>query len=446
MNRRKIISVTPVNDYATIHPALDFFNGKAIVSVGGKWQLDYEDGGVEFENRPFCIVSDGDKFGYSKKELATRQLFHSGYLDIPFARWDFADIKDFAEEPSSLTFPQVYEQVKELFSHYIDFTDERLYSLFSCFIIYTYFYPLFNTAPILQLWGEFKTGKTKICSLLEAMAFNPINSANISSASVFRLIESRRSTILLDESEDLVTAERARDIRNMLLAGTGKSGETFRQEKDLHESFHTQSYKVFSPKLIANIAGIEIPAMQSRVIRITTLGTADKVKMNREVEQEDKRWQRARNNLYRLCLLRFNEVINRRQTLPQHQLKGRTFGIWQGILTIASLVGQEVWDSMTAYAMEDKERIDAGIEEISEEPTMMLRKLLEATKHEDTVRFTPDQLLEYLSGFDFTSKRDLGLKLGRFGLHSRVLSLNGHYGRYYTLNRKKLEMLQEQRV
>ena len=101
----------------------------------------------------------------------------------------------------------------------IDYIDERFYDLLSCFIVYTYFYPLFYNAPVLQFWGEMRTGKTKNLMLLEAMTFNPVNSANISSSSVFRLIESRRATILFDESEDLMTSERAREIRNMLLAG-----------------------------------------------------------------------------------------------------------------------------------------------------------------------------------------------------------------------------------
>ena len=277
------------------------------------------------------------------------------------------------------------------------------------------------------------------------MIFNPINSANISSASVFRLIESRRSIILLDESEDLISTERTKDIRNMLLAGTGKSGETFRQEKSANESFRTQSYKVFSPKVIANIAGIEIPALQSRVIRVTTLGTKNKAKQNREVSQEDKKWERVRNILYYLCLSRFEEVITMRESLPPHEFSGRTLGIWSGIFTIASLVGTEVWEEMKSYASEDKDRIDTGIEEVSEEPTLILSRLAEMVEEESPLRISPEQLLYELREFDVSSKRDLALKLGRFGLHTRVLSIDGHGARYYVLVKHEIAQVQEQR-
>ncbi len=441
-NKNQPIRITPVNDYITVQPALDFFDRKSIVSVGAKWLYEYENGDVNFETRPYCIISGGDKFGYSKKELAKRSLFHTGQLDIPEARWAFEDIEAFSQEPTSLTFSEIYEQVRNKLEQYMDFEDERLYSLFSCFIIYSYFYPLFNYAPIIQLWGEFKTGKTKVCSLIEAMVFNPINSANISSASVFRLIESRRAIILLDESEDLLTSERARDIRNMLLAGTGKSGETFRQERGAFESFRTQSYKVFSPKVIANIAGIDLPALQSRTIRVAMTGTQDKKKANLVVTQEDKEWQDLRGQLYRLCVTRHREVIDSRDNLPRHNLNGRTLGIWLGIITIANLVEKDVFQELLTYARDNKYEIDGDIEEFADEPRKLLDKLLALTPDSQVVYKTPDDLLVHLGlEFRLTSKRDLALRLGRLGYRTRILSLNGSYCRYYILSRYKTEEL-----
>ena len=443
----KVVSITPVNDYITIQPALDFWGTTAILSVGSKWLYVYENDDVKFETKPYCILSNGDKFGYEKKELANRSLFHVGHLDIPDARWTFDDIDLFSQEPSSLSFVEVYEKIRETFEEYMDFEDERLYSLFSCFIIYSYFYPLFNFAPVLQLWGEFKTGKTKVCSLIEAMVFNPINSANISSASVFRLIESRRAIILLDESEDLLTSDRARDIRNMLLAGTGKSGETYRQEKGSgdSDSFHTQSFKVFSPKLIANIAGIDLPALQSRTIRATMTGTSDKIKANLVVTQEDKKWQEVRNQLYRLCLTRHNDVINSRDNLPVHNLTGRTYGLWHGIMAIANLVDIEVFQELLTLARDNKNEIDSDIEEFNEEPRAMINKLLEFLPEDvDTVYKTPDELLTVLGiEFGMSSKRDMAIKLGRLGFRTRTVTINKKFGRYYIITRAHITSLQE---
>jgi len=445
--RRSLKNKIPVNDYMTIHPALDFWLGGAIVAVGAKWQATYTDGSVEFITKPLCILNDGERFEYSKKELANRRLYHTGYLDIPAARWSFDDIEKFGQKQSSPSILKVCEQIKESIHYYMDFMDERHFDLLACFIIYTYFYPLFNGAPILQFWGEFQTGKTKICSLLEAMCFNPINSANISSSSVFRLVESRRATVLLDESEDVSTSERTKEIRNMLLAGTGKSGETFRQEKMLDDSFQTRSFKVFSPKVIANITGIDIPALQSRIIRLVTTGTSNKEKRSREVEQEDERWQSIRNHLYRICLARSEQVLEARYHLPEHSLNGRTLLIWQGILSVASLCSVKIWQSIVSYADENKEYIDAEIEEDASRPKMLIKCLLELTNGNEEVNyFTPDEMLNYMKNrVEFSSKRDLGLMLGRLGLHNRILRRNNSEGRYYEISPARLKAIYESR-
>ena len=149
-NKRKPTKIIPVNDYVTVQPALDFFDGQAILSIGAKWLYEYEGGDVEFETRPYCVLSNGDKFGYSKRELAARRLFHSGKIDIPESRWAFEDIESFGNKPTSLSFPECYNLVRDQLEKYMDFEDERVYSLLSCFIIYTYFYPLFSHAPVIQ--------------------------------------------------------------------------------------------------------------------------------------------------------------------------------------------------------------------------------------------------------------------------------------------------------
>jgi hypothetical protein len=434
--RRTITNTVPVDNYITIHPALDFWLGHAIVSVGGKWLHEYDDNSVEFDNKPLCVLSGGEKFLYSKRELADRQLFHTGTLDIPLARWNYDDIEQFGQYPHSESFPAVFQMIQDHFSYYMDFWDKRLYSLFPCFILYTYFYPMFHGAPIIQLWGEFRTGKTKICSLIDALAFNPVNSANISSSSIFRLVESRRATVLLDESEDMSTSERMKDIRNMLLAGTGKSGQTYRQERMPDDSFQTRSFRVFSPKLIANITGLgDIPALQSRTIRVTTLGAADKIKENRAIDIEEDKWQDTRNHLYRLCLCRHEQVYEQLWHLEEHGLSGRSYSLWQGILTMARLIGDDVWADIVSYAQDNKEYLEAELEYEADKPLEVIRKLINMMNGSENVRYTIDQILNYLSpAIPLTSKREVGVTLGRLGFYSKA----SHGERYYVFNRQQL--------
>ncbi len=447
---KQLVSVQPVNDYTTVHPALDFWDSMAIVSVGCKWQENYnvldKQGNIKsteiaFTTNPYCIMSNGEKFRYTKQELANRSLFYSGKIELPEkSRWDYSDIDDYGKNEQSLTFPEIYNIVSKEFKYYVDYVDTRYYKLLACFTIYTYFYPLFFNAPILQFWGEMRTGKTKNLSLLEAMCFNPVNSANISSASVFRLTEARRATIMFDESEDLMTSDRSRDIRNMLLAGTGRSGETYRQEKGTDDSFKTMTFKVFSPKVIANIAGIDMPALLSRIIRISCIATKNRDKDNRCVELEDKKWQTIRNQLYRLLLTRFEEVSSIRDTITSNIISGRSLYIWQGILSVAKLADIEVYNDLITLATDNKEELEAEIEEYNNNPNELLQLLI--TLSSDNKKFySSDEILSLLIGTEISSARDLGIKMGRIGLKSRVIRGENGYKRYYTLIPEKLQKM-----
>jgi hypothetical protein len=275
--------------------------------------------------------------------------------------------------------------------------------------------------------------------LLEAMMFNPINSANISSASVFRLIESRRSVIILDESEDLLGSEKSRDLRNMLLAGTGKSGETFRQEKSDDETYSTRSYKVFSPKIIANIAGVDVAALQSRIIQINTVTSNNKEKLNRDVNLDKvEEWNPVRSELYRLSLIRGREVIEMKSKLSQHELTGRTFRIWEGLLTIASLVGFDTWEEMIMFAKNNKVSIENEMASQGNDPNELPNKLMSFCPDDKLYKITPVELLSRLSTYGITSPKDLSFKMGKFGLKSKLSRNGAKVERYYVLSKEKL--------
>jgi hypothetical protein len=234
----------------------------------------------------------------------------------------------------------------------------------------------------------------------------------------------------------------------MLLAGTGKSGEAFRQEKMPNERYKTQSFQVFSPKIIANIAGIQLASMQSRIIRITTLGTSNIEKANKNVDQEDDAWKQIRNHLYRICLMYGQKVIDARTSLPEHGLSGRSLFIWQGMLSIAHLCGEEVWNHMLEFAHENKENIDAETEEDIDKPKQIARCLIEFIDSDQLhdCHYSVEELMGYLNRqVTLNSKKELGLLLGRLGMHSRGLSKSGVFRRYYELQRDRLLAVIERR-
>lgn len=439
--KREVVAKKFVNNYTPVHPALDFWDNRAIVSVGHQLEITYNDGSIDFKDGELTVLNDGDWFMYSRKELADRKLYYSRSLDLPVARWEYLDAMEFCEGVKNGHKPvsrieDMFIIIRDIFDYYMDFEDQRLYDLLACFVIYTYFYPLFNAAPILQLWGEMKTGKSKIVGILALLCFNSVNSANISEASVFRLVEGRRATLLLDESEDLMHSERGKAISNLLLAGYSKGGETYRQEKVFAtDRYKTTSYNVFSPKVIANINGISLTPLRSRTIRIITSGAADKLKANRDINPTDKSFQSSRNKLFRMALLEFNRVIKAKDDLPSVGLSDRWFGIWQGILSIAHIINGKTWESLTSFALDNVAAMQLEIDRDSE-GVALLNRLFILTERDGDGDYPIDRLLALTMDDDylqFTSKRDLGLTMARLGFNSVPRKIDNRTHRVYQL-------------
>jgi hypothetical protein len=179
---------------------------------------------------------------------------------------------------------------------------------------------------------------------------------------------------------------------------------------------------------------------------VTMVGTNDKTKADRVVVQEDPTWKEIRNQLYRLCLVGFKDVIKIRENFPKVVLSGRSLGIWQGILTMAKLVDGETFQELLSYAKENKDNMEGDAEEFGDEPKKMLQMLLELCPDNKMVEKTPDELMEFFSTgfifqFNITSKRDLSTRLGRFGMHTTVIYWEGTHMRVYRLFKNRIEDL-----
>ncbi len=445
--KKEVVESKIVEDYTAVHPALDFLENMAVVSIGEQVQNTYDNGEIEFKDGEVTVLSTGENFLFSRSELAQRKLYYNRTLDLPLARWKYDDLTDFCNAMKNGNKPivnphDIYQRIYETIDYYVEFENPNVCHFLATFIIYTYFYPLFPNAPIVQLWGEMASGKTKVCSIISALAFNPVNSANISVASVFRLVEGRRATLILDESEDLMNSERGRDISNLLLAGYNKSGETYRQEKQPGtERYKTLSFKVFSPKIIANISGVSLDPLKSRIIRIIMTGCADKTKANREVNEEDKIFRNIRNMLYRMTLLQFPSMVKKRdEFIHVEHMSGRQFGIWQGILTVALWLDKKIYDSIYEFA---KANVKQLTDEIAQENpgNILLDKLLLLVEKKGEGEYHIDNLIPYMATDDdlgIWTKRKIALTLNRLGFAPTRKWHDGCVKRYYYLTSSSL--------
>jgi hypothetical protein len=234
---------------------------------------------------------------------------------------------------------KVYEMVKKAWKTYIEFSDEVIYDFLTLWTIGTYFFHLFNSYPYIYIGGLKQTGKTKVLTVASLMCFNAISSNNLSTPSIFRLIQSGRCTLLMDETEKLVNKERASELRNLLLSGYKKGMKVYRTEKTRGEKLVPEAFEVYSPKMIANIYGLE-DVLEDRCILIIMRRAKNAEIGNREPKADDQIWQDIRDCLYTFCLSywqKISECYERSEGSEptEYNISERDYELWKPILALA---------------------------------------------------------------------------------------------------------------
>jgi len=319
-----------------IHPAIDVVDGVAYVGVELPCYHIDDEGKRELHEHHFLIGSDKHKILCLKEALAKEnvKLRHS-VVRLP-NRWSLKSIEAWLNGEVWVDPREVYVAVKTAFETYIEFEDDRVYDFLTLWSIGTYFYHLFNSYPYLNIHGMKQTGKTKLDTLLSLICFNAVFSNNISTASAYRLVQSGRCTLIMDETEKLRNPERQIDFRNMLYAGYKKGAVVYRTHKD---TLKPEPFEVYSPKVVTNIRGIE-DVLEDRCITIIMKRGKNLEITNREIPMEAEVWQEIRDMLYVFYLSNFNEVseLTEQMNLLERvtsKLKQRELEIWKPILTLA---------------------------------------------------------------------------------------------------------------
>jgi len=340
--------------------------------------------------RFITITSNRDYFVATPENYEVRNLQMVGKVLVPSHRWSLNSIITFLDgKINSPSFSSVFTSIAEKYRYYLDFHDERMYDYFPLWVIGTYFFPLYCAYPYVYVGGEKATGKTKCLELTKHLAFNGITSGNISMASVFRMVQAGRCTLLIDETEFLAHKEKTQEIRSLLNAGYKPGNPVYRTEKTAKDEFVPTPFDAYSPKMLANINGLE-DVLETRTIPFIMKRTMNNIVGNREIEYGDKECDQIRDNLYLLAMTKGDLMIESyKTTKPISSIKSRDWEMWHPILSIAKIIDGEsdlgLFDRTVALA-EEKVNERLVEERITSGSTLLLRTLLKMVIIEDYYR------------------------------------------------------------
>src|SRR5205085_4531376 len=136
----------------------------------------------------------------------------------------------------------------------------------SYYVLFSWLYDSFNELPYLRLRGDPGSGKTRFLLTVGALCYKPIFASGASTVSpLFRIIDSFRGTLIIDEGDFRLSDERA-EIVKILNNGNARGFPVLRSEATSQREFDPRAYAVFGPKLVATRGFFQDRALESRCL------------------------------------------------------------------------------------------------------------------------------------------------------------------------------------
>jgi hypothetical protein len=233
---------------------------------------------------------------------------------------------------------QLLDGVQVFVRRFVVLTHEQAVAV-ALWVFHTHAFAAADTTPYLSVSSaEKRSGKTRLLEAVELLVRQPLPTANISDAALFRAIAELEPTLLFDEV-DAIFGAKARDredLRGMLNAGY-RRGAVARRMGGANNT-KLEAFPVFAPKVFAGIGDLP-DTIADRTIRIRLEQRLREEQIERfrrrdaEVDAEP-----IFQALASLAAFHVETLACARPELPD-ELDDRAQDVWEPLLAIADLAG-----------------------------------------------------------------------------------------------------------
>lgn len=358
-------------------------------------------------------------------------------------KWNKSGIQDFIKNPIA---PEgLYNEIKELLHHYIEFQNDALFGLLAAWIMATYFHRLFNAFPFLFFYGKKQSGKSRMLDLLNLLAFNAIKVKGISVPSMADSIDGVRATFLMDQAE-ILSQKQNIEILGILADSYTPGGGKRRYVLISNKGRKVIEVETYSPKAFASIKEIDVD-LKDRCIEIIML------RAEKEFPYPEPFlpiWPELRDKLYRLLLTRWQDVREIYQTAGEG-MRQRVRELWRPIDTILILENvpdNERQDIKKAF-LESMLETQAGLTELEEKLIQAINDLL---GYSGEGIFTTSEITDKMAVPEtetFKKKEQpkwAGRTVNKLYLYSKKLGRSGNKHKYLFTREHILNILRRYRI
>lgn len=262
---------------------------------------------------------------------------------------------------------KIYKTIRDKILYYMDFSGlDEIADVLTCWIIATYFYPLFYWFPHILINAPSQSGKSKGAYIIIQMAFRGFDigaSAGVTPPQIFRTLEGNRGTILIDEfemSKNKINADTQQLVNQLLNASASRDAYVIRIEQ-INGKWIAKKFPIFCPKVACNISGIN-PTSLSRYIAFSWLKSISEKSKRKPNREKDKiSFIPIREDLYLLFLENHKAIKEIYENLELEHLANRDEDNWLPLYAIANFI-----DSYEGEDVNAKKQLDKYLESYKE--------------------------------------------------------------------------------
>lgn len=221
------------NDDAStqVNPSMDYREGRLIYGFLSpkRKEIDMGDGKTKKVPAFVILTSDGEHYvrspgqmldGLGKLSTVYNELGFNEYSSSIFREWSwhtrakvaereavFENLVNFAKKPSDyheffdIGLEQLYDFIRKKVEMHVWFAEPIYYDLLALWIVATYMHQAFPSLGYCHCHGVSGSGKSRALSVLSSLAWKGLSASSISPASLYRIVEAVRPTLIIDEDE-----------------------------------------------------------------------------------------------------------------------------------------------------------------------------------------------------------------------------------------------------
>jgi hypothetical protein len=163
--------------------------------------------------------------------------------------------------------PLLEEALREHIRRYVSLPDDDL-AVVVAFVLCSWQSHRFETVPYLHVMGAPGSGKSRLLRVLADVCYRGIGlGASSSLSSLFRILDTFRGTLALDEADFQSNRAAHEEVLRVLREGFQR-GTLLTRTEGGHENWTTRAFDVFGPKVIAGLKPFPDLALESRSVPI----------------------------------------------------------------------------------------------------------------------------------------------------------------------------------